>query len=607
MDREPNKTDCDNLTQPAVEFVDGRLYSQTYHDYYADQDAIGECQRVHIAPTRLLERVQPSRCFTIFEFGFGAAVNFLTIAQEFLRYAPRSSRLRFISCENAPLQHDVLATVLARLDFQHRLVSEFLYDYPPLVAGIHRRGWANDKIELTLLFTTAEAAFQEFKTSDTQGVDAWILDGFTPDRNPDMWDPVILRDLASRTKSGGTISSFSVAGTVRRTLENSGFDVRRITHTNRKIHSLLATLNQSPYIPSATPKQVVVVGGGFAGTSVARALARRRVETKVITLTGTVADATSGIPAAVVHGRLSTSLQSSVQFRNHAYFFSQAWVRQLINVEPAGAMHIPCENMSWARLEGIAQLLGPRWCRSVDERETAEVVELPTPTKAVLFPRSLLVEGPALCRALAENSFIALNARPKYTSLMDSEETVIVIATAFLIREIEQYTSSIEMVKVLGQVDRFRATHKSYRSKLVLIQAGYAAPHQDSVWVGSTYEYHPWTNARATQHNLETLNGMVKQSDWQHQQSYRGTRAVTSDKLPIVGRVAPNIWLNLGHGSSGTTTAPFSAEILASQITGELPPILSTHLQAIHPRRFELRQQLRPNPFHTHKIVQERE
>lgn len=595
MDRRSLKTCRHEITQPNVAFIDGRLYSKTYNDFYADADAVSECQRVHLSPANLTPRFRESPCFTIFEFGFGAAVNFLTIAETYLKNAPSTARLRFISCDSSPLDHEMLATVVKKLDLHGELVSEFLFDYPPVVEGIHRRLLQNERIELTVFFSDVQSALQEFVATDSHGVDAWILDGFTPNRNPSMWSTSLLSQLSSRTKVGGTLTSFSVAGKVRRPLEDSGFRVKRISHTNHKKHTLFATLNQLPWEPLCTPKQVEVLGGGFAGTSIARALARRQIKVTLYSPTGTVADSTSGIPVAVLHGRLSTSCQSSVQFRNHAYFYSQAWIQQVTKLQAKGAIHFPCENMPWTRLKSIAAQLDSRWCRLLDQLEISQLLKLPLQTNGILFPRSTVLEGPALCRALAQHPLIDIRSTKERALLSYASEDVQVVATAFTLPKEARFAGSIEMVKVEGQIDCFTSPTQSYSSELALIRTGYVAPHNKTIWVGSTYEYQPWGDTQSTQHNLETLQTTTSSTDWKHHGSFRGTRAVTSDKLPIVGRITPTTWLNLGHGSSGTTSAPFGAEIVASQIAGELPPIWSKHIGVIAPDRFEVRQQRRTN------------
>ena len=77
---------------------------------------------------------------------------------------------------------------------------------------------------------------------------------------------------------------------------------------------------------------------------------------------------------------------------------------------------------------------------------------------------------------------------------------------------------------------------------------------------------------------------------------FRGVRAVTSDRLPVMG-FDGGVWFNLGHGSHGTTTAILGAEIVASAIAGEVAPVTTDLLDLVRPGRFRERQKRRPNPF----------
>jgi tRNA 5-methylaminomethyl-2-thiouridine biosynthesis bifunctional protein len=58
-------------------------------------------------------------------------------------------------------------------------------------------------------------------------VDAFYLDGFSPAKNPDLWSPLICRNLARLTKPGATLATWSVAGSVRRALSEAGFVVEK--------------------------------------------------------------------------------------------------------------------------------------------------------------------------------------------------------------------------------------------------------------------------------------------------------------------------------------------------------------------------------------------
>jgi len=84
----------------------------------------------------------------------------------------------------------------------------------------------------------------------------------------------------------------------------------------------------------------------------------------------------------------------------------------------------------------------------------------------------------------------------------------------------------------------------------------------------------------------------------------RGARAVASDRMPVIGRLfdsdgapVPRLLVNTGHGSQGTVSAPFAAEWIASELSGEFGPCTREELDAFGTMRFRLRQ-ARRGPRH---------
>jgi tRNA U34 5-methylaminomethyl-2-thiouridine-forming methyltransferase MnmC len=72
--------------------------------------------------------------------------------------------------------------------------------------------------------------------------DAWFLDGFAPARNPELWEPTLLAEVARHTARGGTAATYTAAGHVRRALQAAGFDVTRAPGYGAKRHMTTARL-----------------------------------------------------------------------------------------------------------------------------------------------------------------------------------------------------------------------------------------------------------------------------------------------------------------------------------------------------------------------------
>ncbi|MCY3883468.1 MAG: tRNA (5-methylaminomethyl-2-thiouridine)(34)-methyltransferase MnmD, partial [Gammaproteobacteria bacterium] len=560
----------------------------------AARDPVQECQQAHIQPALLAQRMSTSKIFTVFELGFGAGINFLTIAQEFLRHAPEECRFRFFSCEVRPLPLEVLRETIRATASDLELSDKLIEQYPPPISGIHRRLFADKRIELTLMYTSADLAFQDFVARDQQGVDAWILDGFAPDRNPDMWTERLLGSLASKSRAGATVTTYSSAGYVRRLLESLGFSVDKVSNLPYKRHTTLGKLASTPYIPSSPPKRAVVVGGGFAGCATAQALARRGISVELRTPSGQVADGTSAIPTAVVHARLSASADSAPSIRLQSHAYSQSLIGTFHGAIRCGAIQFPSTRMTIERLERICELLGSEWAHLVSDGQIKELAGLDMDMKGVHFPRTLVVNGGALCSWFTDhpNVKIVQGDVPD----LDKADCPTVVATGSP-ASLHNRGTDLEVTEIEGQMDQFEPTPGQSLLPFAFLHEGYVVTTQNTYSAGSTYEYQPWPKDEPKNTNQLRIRKLFGSTEITHSASFRARRAVTSDHMPIAGRIDSNIWLNLAHGSSGTTSAPFCAEIIASEISGELPPLLQPHMNTLSPDRFEKRQSRRENPF----------
>lgn len=64
-----------------------------------------------------------------------------------------------------------------------------------------------------------------------------------------------------------------------------------------------------------------------------------------------------------------------------------------------------------------------------------------------------------------------------------------------------------------------------------------------------------------------------------------GWRATTQDRLPLVGKLAPNLYVSLGHGARGVTCAPICGELLAAMICHEPLPLGREWIARLDPMR----------------------
>ena len=560
-----------------------RPRSITFDDVYHDTDGIEETERVFLAPAGFDERVAVAESFTIGELGFGAGRNFVVAAERFL--ARSTGRLHYVAFEQAPMRFEDLERAGRPLDAAlHRALVE---DWPPAISGWHRRRFANGRIRLSLYFGDVLAGLSDLKGRHGAGVDAWFFDGFAPRRNPEMWGRDVCEAVAAHSRPGATVTSYSSAGMVKRGLREAGFTVRRVDQRPRKWHALLGVFPGSWLPLSPRRRPVSILGAGFAGCCTARALAERGFEVRVHDTS--VAAGASGIPAAVLHPRLLGDGSAAASWRAHGHAFAVHRFGGLPGVRWTGALQLPGPDGDPARLERILPALPPDWIGAVSAVEASELAGVEVSSDGLHFPRAGLVDGPAVCGALLDHPNIRFDAEPPGAGVK-------VLASA---SGVAQALPELEVAALPGQADRF----PDAALRMPVLGDGYAAPSgsSEACWVGATYEYRAWEAGRATAANAARFRKLFGRSPGTPTGVFRGTRAVTSDRMPIIGQLDADTYITAGHGSSGTTSAALAGEWVASLIAGECPPV-GREIEALcRVERFRERQLRRPNPFATRR------
>ena len=209
--------------RPELDWRDGTIpVSLRFDDpYFSLAGGLDETRHVFLAGNRLPERFRDG--FRIAELGFGTGLNLLAT----LLAHPGGLHLHYTSFEAFPLSADTIA----------RALHAFPETAP--VAGAFLEQWASGARILRFPGLTAEIVIGDAR--DTlpawQGTaDAWFLDGFSPAKNPELWSPDLMAQVARHTAPGGTFATYTAAGHVRRALSDAGFAVTRTPGFGRKRH-----------------------------------------------------------------------------------------------------------------------------------------------------------------------------------------------------------------------------------------------------------------------------------------------------------------------------------------------------------------------------------
>lgn len=599
-----------------------RLVNLDYDDvYFQIGQGIAESTYVFLQHNNLPARFAAGDIphFRLCEMGFGTGLNFLLTAKLFLETAPAHTTLTFVSIEKHPIDRDMLRQLHAHWPELSAVSAEMLAGYPPLIEGFHTIFLAGGRVRLILALGDAADMLPQI----TGPFDAWYLDGFTPRRNPAMWEEHFYPMIAARTAAGGTLSSFSVVSRMRHGLAAAGFTVKKIDGFGIKFSMTVAHMERAP-VPHPTGN-AIVIGAGIAGCSLARSLALRGVPVTLIDKHGAVAKETSGNPLAVVYPKMTVDVTPMGMLYQHGFCLAREMMRAL-NVEsftPCGVLHMDTDADTAARHKEIIT-------RNAYPADYARYED----TRGLFQPLAGFVPPADLCQKLVEHSLITiqqgtvqnLHHRGDAWNVETDKDTYtakhVVIATGTQADDFNM-TDWLPLQSLRGQITVVRATAKSEKLAHVICHEGYMTPAVDGTHcIGATFQKEPVSttdtrtkddaeNVHKLQQNLPDMG--ITESDILS--SRAGYRMTTPDKLPLVGR-APDaqkfienfaglrqgsvdesvekpyidgLYIAAGFGAHGMTTAPLAGEIIAADICQTPLPCPRSLAEALEPERFILR------------------
>ncbi|MEM1302976.1 MAG: tRNA (5-methylaminomethyl-2-thiouridine)(34)-methyltransferase MnmD [Pseudomonadota bacterium] len=216
----------DQSKQSGLEWRDGDVpISLRFDDpYYSLDNGLAETRHVFLAGNDLPQRFRDG--FHIAELGFGTGLNLLAAVQAW-RQAGVEGQLRFTSFEAFPLAADDM--IKAQAAFPE--VSDIAQELAPF--------WQEGSTHIDLpwlRFDLIVGDARETLPAWDGAADAWFLDGFSPAKNPELWNADLMAAVGRKTAQQGTAATYTAAGFVRRGLEDAGFTVTRVPGYGRKRH-----------------------------------------------------------------------------------------------------------------------------------------------------------------------------------------------------------------------------------------------------------------------------------------------------------------------------------------------------------------------------------
>jgi tRNA 5-methylaminomethyl-2-thiouridine biosynthesis bifunctional protein len=622
---------------------DGVPFSEHYRDVYASRDgALGQARHVFLGGNDLPARWQGRGQFVILETGFGLGINFLATLQAWRADPQRSRRLHFVSVELHPVS--AAALVEAAPEELRPLAQQLAAQWPLPLAGLHRLLFEDGAVALTLAFGDARALLPQLAL----GADAIYLDGFSPQRNPGLWEAPLLKAVGRLARPGATLASYTAARAVRDALSACGFDVALRPGYARKRHMLAARFAPRWRVRRHEPppayegeRQAVVIGAGLAGAHAADALARRGWRVVVLDSAAQAATGASALPWGLLHPQVSADDSLAARLSRAGFL----WGRQrLAALAPGG------DDTLW-RPSGVAQIAGseadaaawqafaeqapwpPAYAAFASRDWLAARLALAPRRGGWWFEQGAVVSARAWCRALLAQPGIDLRLQARVARIaragdggqwqaQGADGRVLAAAPVLVV------ASALEAPRLLGdawlpaQAVRGRISYVDApalaRLAAGLTGDGYLVSAPDgSIGVGASYELTLPGAAgpgevdaqRVHAGNLQRLVRLLAEPVPARVTGvFDGLRCVAPDRLPYAGAVADvgtcaaaasvlrgahladlpraaGLHASCALGSRGLTLAPLLGELIAAQVEGEPWPVERDLAAAVDPAR----------------------
>ena len=575
-----------------------RVYSARYGDvYFSAEDGFAESMAVFGQGAELPQRLAHNPRFAVGELGFGSGLNFCMTLKLFRQYAPPDARLYYFATENAPLDADAMAEILAAFPQIADERQELVAHLPPRWAARHRLLLAGGRVVLDLIYGDS---LQNLAVTDF-AADAWFLDGFAPARNPDMWQDALFEHIARCSAKGAIVASFSAAGAVRRGLTKAGFNTLRHAGFGAKKHRITAHFRGGT-TPSPRKPNVIIIGGGIAGASCAEALQRRGVEAEILEsapiLAPISANTASGNPVAIQAPRLTADASYDGWLSLNAFGYARREALRAGAGLDAGVLALAHDARESERQQRLASLDLPRaLVTPCTPEEASDLAGIKLNQSALYYPyagaidprfwvKTLLKDVPCrynitITKISETTSGIKLHDQNGDTHRADA----VVLAAGAGLAELwgGRLEPMLPLVQVLGQLSQIPAPH-DHPIKMPLSFGGTLARGGDGALVlGATHtrlEHNPTPKDMQVSDKLHHENHarlpeaikphLPPPSDaWQGRVSIR---AATSDHQPIAGAVGAYLYALGGLGGHGMVSAPLLAESIAADICQDAAP-----------------------------------
>jgi tRNA 5-methylaminomethyl-2-thiouridine biosynthesis bifunctional protein len=541
----------------------------------------------------------------ILETGFGLGLNFLAAWREWKDDPQRPRLLHFASIEAFPPGAGDLLRSAAPYPELQPLAAELAGQWFGLLPGVHRLAFEDGRVLLTLYIRDVREALRERAFH----ADSVFLDGFDPQANPAMWGADTLKGIARHCRRGTRIATWTVAGEVRRTLAQCGFQVERIEGLPPKRHCLQGVFDPaweprgSRPVGAVQPGRCVVVGAGIAGAAVAASLARRGWRVKVLDSFSMPAMGASGLPVGLLAPHYSPDDAQLSRLSRSGVRATLQQCRALLREGEDWRLTGSLECRPDRTLQLDAQLPGAAgcWTRAAEPDRMAQAL-LPAQPAGWWHEQAAWIKPASLVQAWLDSPGVQWQGTTTVAHLVPAaggwelfDGRGALVASADLVILAAALGNSpllrgqLPLQPVRGQVSWAAQETGAQFPPFPVHGNGHFIPHvplqgKDTWFCGSTYERGDTDlSERERDHhtNRAKLDALLPAIGRQVAQSFAsgavhawtGVRCASDDRRPFLGPLEPGLWVSTAMGSRGLTFAALCGEILAARLHGEPLPV----------------------------------
>ena len=583
---------------------DGAPFCTRFNDIYFDTESgYQQSDDIFICGNNIKQRfIEAKSTVTIAETGFGTGLNFLLTLQAYQKAQCECSYdiapLHFVSVEKYPLDKEQLSQSLKALPelapYAKLLTEQYLSEINTTKGQVFEASFLNNKVRLTVIFDDASQGLKQLlvaeKPKDNSKltcdlVDIWYLDGFSPAKNPDMWSPELFQQIARLSQEQASLTTFTVAGFVKRALQDIGFRLEKLPSKGKKKEILRGTFHRvnpnkgyqhRPKI--AKPQHVSIIGGGIASACIAYKLATQGVKVTLYCKDDAIAQGGSSNAIGALYPLLHQSQDDISLFYQAAFWRAKHFYDGIyqqgfqFDHQWCGLLELSYKNSLTLRQNKFEQLAAwpKELIQSVNAAKATEIAGIPLQYGGLFMPNAGWAAPQQLVQQIIKaaqetgrlkiktNTHINKIAPIKHSASSNKEvkwqltsnkgnfnASILIVCGGAEIIDLD-YIKSLPLSATRGQVTSMQSNEVISPLKSVLCHKGYLTPKNNDIHcIGATFQKND-TNTQASssddQYNLAMLNkclpDVAKHIDWQESDissSKARLRCMSQDHMPLVG------------------------------------------------------------------------